>query len=130
MRPAISTTEATGTTRWQEDDEISESLAHDATFTELLGVTRKDYERMDVAKPRVVKSPEPMATVSWSDARPMAEKLKDVSDAAFAIEAYRRGMKLIAVKRILSGTHYENGKRKHRRKSKRGGTLLPARRLE
>ena len=71
MREAISSNPASGTTRFQDESEAQ-------SFIELLGVTRDDYERQDIAKPK----PVPMAQVSWADARPMADKLKDVSDLA------------------------------------------------
>jgi hypothetical protein len=114
MRPAISLAPETGTSRWQADDEIgNDELAHDISYVELLGCQRCDYERQDVAKPK----PAQMAQVSWST----ADVLRRASDTAFALEAYRRGLTLVGAKRILSGKHYESGKKKHRRKSKRGG---------
>ena len=58
----------------------------------------------------------PMAQVSWST----AQQLQGVSDAAFAIEAWRRGMKLVAAKNILSGKCHESGKKKHKRKKREG----------
>lgn len=111
MRPALSTDESSGSTRFQADDEISEALAHDVTFHELLGVTHSEYERQDVATPK----PAPCAEVSWQQARPTADVLRGASDAALAIEAYRRGMRLVGAKNILSG-RYASGKKPHRRK--------------
>jgi hypothetical protein len=115
MRPAISLAPETGTTRYQADDEISEVLAHDITFIELLGCRRSDYERQDVAKPKPVQ----MAEISWTT----ADVMRRASDLAFAFEARRRGY--ISAGKILDGRHYPNGKRIHERKSKfqkRGNT--------
>jgi hypothetical protein len=117
MRPAFSTDLNSGSSRFQADDEVNDDLAHDISYQELLQCLRHDYERMDVKKPRMVKSPEPMAEISWTT----ADVMRRASDTAFAIEAHSRGFKLVGAKRILSGTHYESGKKKHRRKSKRGG---------
>jgi hypothetical protein len=114
---AISNQIFSGTTRWQEEDEIGhDDLAHDISFTELLECERHCYERQDVAEPKPVVKAVPMAQVSWST----AQQLQGVSDAAFAIEAWRRGMKLVAAKNILSGKCHESGKKKHKRKKREG----------
>jgi hypothetical protein len=112
---SISTDEFSGSTRFQADDEIGhDDLAHDISYHETLGCTRNSYERIDIKKSPVVKSAEPTAQVSWST----AQRLQGVSDVAFALEAYRRGLCLVSAKNILSG-RYESGKR--RNKSQRGG---------
>jgi hypothetical protein len=85
MRPAISTDETTGSSRWQADDEVNDELAHDISFTESLECERHHYERSDIKKAPV------MAEVSWADARPMCDKLKDASDFAIFLELNRRG---------------------------------------
>lgn len=106
MKQPISTDARSGSTRFQDEAEAQ-------SFTELLGIASDEYEREDVAKPQ----PEPMAQVSWST----AEQLKRVSDGAFAIEAYRRGLRLVGVRDILSGRHSSGKKkRKRRNKSRRG----------
>jgi hypothetical protein len=88
-----------GTTRWQEEDEIGhDDLAHDISYAELLQCQRRDYERMSVPKKKaapVVKAVEPMAEISWHDARPMADRLKDTSEAAFRLEMLRRGYETV-----------------------------------
>jgi hypothetical protein len=96
MRHLLSTDEQSGTTRFQTE-------APAQSYLELLQAD--DFE----VKHRAVKAP-PMATVSWST----ADVLRNASNLAFAIEAHSRGLKLVGAKRILSGTHYESGKRKHR----------------
>jgi hypothetical protein len=111
MRPALSTDNNSGSSRFQADDEISDELAHDISYVELLGCQRSSYERIDIEKK---PTPVQMAEISWTT----ADVMHRASDTAFAIEAYRRGMKLVAVKNILSGKYYDSGKRKHRRKSK------------
>lgn len=92
MRKAISTDSDTGTSRWQEAD------VFDISFHESLGCTRRQYERVDIKQSHVVKSAEAMASVSWSTAK----QLEQISDCAFAIEAHRRGMRLVSVENILS----------------------------
>lgn len=104
MRPAISRDETTGSTRFQDEAEAQ-------SFIELLGCQRDCYERQDVATPK----PLPMAEVSWQQARPMAEVLKEASELAFVIEARRRGYAVAS--KILSGRYHDSGKRKHRRKN-------------
>jgi hypothetical protein len=84
MRNAISTDESTGTTRHQPHDEPW-------SFHLMLGCNRNSYERISVPRKKAAPQPAPMATVSWADARPMAEKLKDASDLALALELNRRG---------------------------------------
>jgi hypothetical protein len=117
MRIAISLDPDTATTRYQADDEIgSDDLSHDISYAEILEVTRGDYDCRDDPKPRVVKSAEPIATVSWADARPMSEKLKDASDLAFLLEANRRGYAIAG--NVLTG-RWPSGKKKHKSK-KRG----------
>jgi hypothetical protein len=74
MRQAIALDESTGCTNCQNDEPRS--------YHEILEVTREDYE---------VVAAVPMAQVSWSDARPMCERLKDASDLAILLEARRRG---------------------------------------
>ena len=104
MRKAIALDESTGSTNRQDDEPCS--------YHETLGCHRGDYERQDVAKPK----PVPMAQVSWADARPTAERLKDASDLAFIMEARRRGYEI--ADRVLSGKYYDSGKKKHRKKHK------------
>jgi hypothetical protein len=124
MRPALSLNPETATTRQQMDDEIgSDDLAHDISYAEILQCSRSDYERQDVAEPKpVVKAAEPMAEVSWTT----ADVMRRVSPLAFAMEAYRRGMTLVNVQKILSGTHHDSGKRKHRRKQNKSNAALVA----
>jgi len=110
MRPAISTNPETGSSRFQADDEVNDDLANDISYREALGCLRSDYERQDVARPK----PAPMAQVSWST----AEQMRQISDCAFAIEAYRRGQRLVSANQILSGTHHDSGKKRHKRKTK------------
>jgi hypothetical protein len=86
---SISTDETTGTTRWQPDDEPQ-------SYHRMLGVVRNQYERRDDPKPRIVKSVEPMATVSWADARTTADKLNDASDLAIFLELNRTGYAIAA----------------------------------
>ena len=62
-------------------------------YHRMLGCIRSDYERQDVARPKPVQ----MAQVSWST----AERLKRISDCAFAIEAYRRGLRLVGANRYF-----------------------------
>ncbi|MGA7638012.1 MAG: hypothetical protein WCB00_13860 [Candidatus Acidiferrales bacterium] len=64
-----------------------------------------------------------MATAPWV---PMATVLQSVSDTAFAIEAHRRGLRLVNASRILSGKYHDSGKRKHRRKNKSTAALVVA----
>ncbi len=92
MRPAISTDPTTGTTRWQEED------VFDIRYHEALGCTRGQYERMDVAKPRAAKVAQRMAEVSWTT----ADVMRNASNTAFALEAHRRGMRLVSTQKILS----------------------------
>ena len=96
MREAISSNPASGTTRFQADDDINEDLSHDISYHETLECVRDAYERQDIAAPQ----PAPMAQVSWADARPMADRLKDVSDLALMMELNRRGYRAVA--KILS----------------------------
>jgi|SRR5271156_2611673 hypothetical protein len=112
MRPALSTDENSGSSRFQADDEVNDELAHDVTFVEILQCSRSDYERHDVAKPKphAVAIAAPMASVSWST----AQRLQGVSDAAFAIEMRRRGYEI--ARKILSGKYYDSGKRKHKKR--------------
>jgi hypothetical protein len=77
MRRAISIEENSGTTRFQVE-------APALSYLELLQAD--DFE----VKHCAVKV-EPMAQVSWADARPMCDRLKDVSDLAILLEAHRRG---------------------------------------
>ena len=115
MRPAISTDETTGSSRFQADNEIgSDDLSHDISYHETLGCHRDDYERQDVAEPK----PVPMAQVSWADARPMADRLKDASDLALALELRRRGY--IVASKILDGRHCPSGRKIHKRKKREG----------
>jgi hypothetical protein len=116
MRPAISLAPETGTTRFQSDDDINEDLSPDISYHESLGCVRSDYERQDVAKPK----PVPTAQVSWSDARPMGDRLKDASDLAFRMEALRRGYEIAG--KILDGRHYPSAKTIHKKQSQRGNT--------
>ena len=97
MRESLSSNPASGTTRFQVE-------APAASYLELLQAD--DFE----VKPCTVKAT-PMATVSWST----ADVLRNASNMAFAIEAKRRGLCLVAVKNILSGK-YPSGKKPHRRK--------------
>jgi len=122
MREAISLDKTTGTSRWQEEHDVNDDLALEATYAEMLQVERHCYERMDVKKSPVVKSEEPMAQISWST----AEVMRNASNLAFAMEAYRRGMTLVSVQKILSGTHHDSGKRKHRRKQNKSNAALVA----
>ena len=95
LRNAISLNPETGSTRFQQDDEINDVLAHDVSYVEILQVTRGDYERIDI-EPK----PVPMAQVSWADALSTADRLKHVSDLALTMELNRRGS--IIAGRILS----------------------------
>lgn len=95
MREPISSNPASGTTRFQVESPAQ-------SFIELLGVA--DYERV------------PVAEVSWQQARPMADVLKEASELAFLMEARRRGYEVAG--KILDGKHYNSGKRIHRRKQK------------
>jgi hypothetical protein len=108
MRPALSTDDNSGSSRFQADDEISEELAHDVTFIELLECQRNSYERIDIQKK---PTPVQMAEISWTT----ADVMRDASNLAFALKAHRRGLCLVAVKNILSGK-YPSGKKPHRRK--------------
>jgi hypothetical protein len=112
MRPALSTDSQSGTTRFQADDDINEDLSHDVNFHELLGVTRDDYERQDVAAPKA----EPMATAPWV---PMASVLQTASDVALSLELLRRGYEVAG--NVLQN-RWPSGKRKHKKhKSKKRG---------
>ena len=97
MRIAISSDEQSGTTRFQVE-------APALSYLELLQAD--DFE----VKHCAVKV-EPMAQVSWST----ADVLRNASNMAFAIEAHRRGLGLVAAKNILSGK-YPSGKKPHRKK--------------
>lgn len=108
MRSAISLDPTTGTSRWQEED------VFDISYAEILQVECHLYERQDIAAPK----PVPMAEISWADARPMSEKLKQVSDYAFAIEAHRRGMRVVSAQNILNGKYHDSGVKKHKRRNK------------
>jgi hypothetical protein len=101
---SISTDETTGTTRTQPEDEP-------CSYHRMLECVRSQYERMDVAKPRVVKVAQPMAEISWTT----ADVMRRASDTAFALEAHRRGLCLVSAKNILSGK-YPSGKKPLRRK--------------
>jgi hypothetical protein len=114
MRHAISTDHETGSTRYQADDDINEDLSHDISYIELLSCQRSDYERQDVAKPKHVQ----MAQVSWFDARPMCEKLKEASDLCLRMEMMRRGYEIAG--KILSSKYYDSGKHKKHKSKKRG----------
>jgi hypothetical protein len=96
MRRVLSTDEQSGTTRFQVE-------APAQSYLELLQAD--DFE----VKHCPVKSAEPMAQVSWTT----ADRLSNASDLAFQIEARRRGY--IRAGKILSGTHHDSGKKKHKR---------------
>jgi hypothetical protein len=101
MRESLSSNPASGTTRFQVE-------APAASYLELLQAD--DFE----VKPCTVKAT-PMATVS----RSTADVLRNASNMAFAIEAHRRGLCLVAVKNILAGRH-ASGKKKHKRQKRKG----------
>lgn len=105
MRKAISSNPASGTTRFQDESEAQ-------SFIELLGVTRDDYERQDIAKPK----PVPMVEISWQQARSTADVLKDASELTFRLEMMRRGYAIAS--KILSGKYYDDGKKKRKRRQK------------
>jgi hypothetical protein len=86
-------------------------LAHDISYIETLECRRQNYERMDVKKIPIVKVEVPMAQVSWSDARPMCEKLKDASDFALALEMRRRGYEIAG--KILTQQHKFHTRKEH-----------------
>jgi hypothetical protein len=85
MRKAIALDESTGSTNMQDDEPCS--------YHRMLECVRSQYERMSVPRKKVapVEKEVPMAQATWTDARPMSEKLKDASDLALAIEMRRRG---------------------------------------
>jgi hypothetical protein len=103
MHPAISLDPDTATTRFQ-----TEAVAQ--SYLELLQAT--DFE----VKHCAVKTAAPMAEISWTT----ADVMRRVSPLAFAMEAYRRGLKLVGVENILSGAYYESGKKKHVRQKRKG----------
>jgi hypothetical protein len=103
MRKVTALDESTGSTNRQADQPCS--------YHQLLECCRQDYERQYVAKPK----PAQMAQVSWST----ADVLRNASNMAFAIEAHRRGLCLVAVKNILAGGH-ASGKKKHQRQKRKG----------
>jgi hypothetical protein len=106
MRRVIALDESTGSTNMQDDEPCS--------YHRMLGVTRNDYERIDIKKTPVVKAAEPMAEISWTT----ADVMRNASNLAFALEAHRRGLCLVSAKNILSGKYFDSGKTKPRRKSK------------
>jgi hypothetical protein len=95
MRPAISLDPDTGSIRFQDHAPV-------LAYLELLQVD--DYE----VKHCAAKST-PMAEISWTT----ADVMRRASDMAFDIEARRRGY--IMAGKILSGTHHDSGKKKHKR---------------
>jgi hypothetical protein len=107
MRKVIALDESTGSTNVQDDEPCS--------YHRLLGVVRSAYERIDIKQPRAAKVSQPMAEISWADARSTADKLKDASDLALRLELLPHGYEVAG--NVLAG-RWPSGKPKHRRKNK------------